>query len=299
MLDEFARRGTVTAVAAALHYTSSAVSQQLAALEAEVGVPLLERVGRRVRLTEMGHVVAEQAREILAVHERARATIERAHESLTGQLSVSVFATVAGALLPPALTHLAEQHPGIRVTTREADPEDAVVDLRNGDLDLAFLVDYPDAPEAWKPGLRTTILGSERLHLAVPRGRHISDVPVELSTLADESWIVSGPHTYYGRAVRAACQRAGFDPSVIHQVDEQATAMAMVAAGLGITPVSDLGEIFRPNNVSVIALTPPIRRQFMLAYRPDAFQRPALRALLSSVETAATELGLTRPSAPS
>src|SRR5690625_2480554 len=112
MLSEFARCGTVTRAAAVLHYTPAAVSQQLAVLEREVGVELLEQVGRRVRLTEIGRVLARHAAEILEAEERARLALEQAQHVLDADLTVGMPATLAGSLVPPILALLAERHPG-------------------------------------------------------------------------------------------------------------------------------------------------------------------------------------------
>ncbi|MQA03473.1 MAG: LysR family transcriptional regulator [Streptosporangiales bacterium] len=291
MLREVARRDGVSAAARALHYSPSGVSQQLAALEDEVGAPLLERVGRGVRLTDVGRVLAEHAEVILDAEQQAQAAVEQVRDTLAAELMAGVFSTVSAALVPAVTADLAERHPEIRLTTRETDPEDAVVDLRHGHLDLAFMIDYPDASEPWPSGLRTVSVGVEDLHLAAPAGQ-FTDGPVRLADLADLDWVISGPHTYYGRAVRAACRRAGFDLRVTHQVDEQATALAMVASGAGITLMSDLGKVFCPDTVDVFPLTKAIKRRLVVAHHPEATRRPAIRAVLESIAAAAAALEL-------
>lgn len=291
MLREVARRDGVSAAARALHYSPSGVSQQLAALEDEVGAPLLERVGRGVRLTDVGRVLAEHAEVILDAEQQAQAAVEQVRDTLAAELIAGVFSTVSAALVPTVTAHLAQRHPEIRLATRETDPEDAVVDLRHGHLDLAFMIVHPDVSEPWPTGLRIATVGVEDLHLAAPAGEFAGG-PVRLADLADLDWIISGPHTYYGRAVRAACRRAGFELRITHQVDEQATALAMVAAGSGITLVSDLGKVFRPANVDVFPLTKPIKRRLVVAHHPEAIRRPAIRAVLESIEAAAATLNL-------
>lgn len=292
MLREVARRGTVTGAAAGLSYTPSAISQQLAALERDTGAALFERVGRGLRLTEVGRVLATHAEDILAAEERAVVAVERAREALVAELRVGVLATVAVALLPPMLARIHADHPGVRVITRETDPEDAVVAVRQGDLDLAFVVDYPDAPMPWESGVDVEPVGDERLHLAAPSRQFPPDTPVGLVELAERSWIISGPDRHYGRAVRAACQREGFEPTVSHQVDEHATAMAMVAAGLGVTLVPDLGLALRPAGVDVVSLSRTVRRRVVLAHRTTTIDRPAVRLFLDTAREAARDLGL-------
>lgn len=291
MLREFHRRGTVTAAATALHYTASAVSQQLAQLERDVGARLFERLGRRVQLTEMGMVLAEHAEEILGSVERATMALEEAQESISVRLTTGVFATVAAGLLPSALTALATSHPGVALRTREVAPETAAVAVRDGDLDLAFVIDYADAPMPWEASLHGSVIAVERLHAAVPVGE-VAAGSISLSELAEHSWILSSPRSHFGRAVRVACHRTGFEPTINHEVEEQSTAMAMVAAGLGVTLVSDLGLTFRPPGVDIVALTSPIMRTVSIAYRATALRRPALHLVIEAVRAAAAELGL-------
>lgn len=287
MLREVARHDGVTAAARALHYSPSGVSQQLAALEGEVGAPILERIGRGVRLTEIGRVLLEHAEILLDAERNAQAAVERAREDLAVELTVGVYSTVAASLIPTVLGDLATHHPRIRLKTREADPEDAVTDLRHGHLDLAFLVDYPEDAEPWPANLTVIPIGLDQLHLVAPTGQ-FEENPIQLASLAAHDWVISGPHTYFGRAVRAACHRAGFELRITHQVDEQATALAMVAAGLGITLMSDLGRAFLPPNVDVLDLHQPIHRNLLIAHHTNAGHRPATPVVLDSIKRAVT-----------
>ncbi|MEJ2889611.1 LysR family transcriptional regulator [Actinomycetospora aeridis] len=291
-LREVARRGGVNAAAASLHYSPSAVSQQLEALGAEVGAPVLERRGRGVRLTEVGRVLTEHADILLAAERRACAAVEEARHTLSARLEVGVFAAAAASLLPAVIADLHAHHPGITLDSFEVDTEDAVTDLRHGQLDLALLLDYPDAPEPWAGDLTVVPLGLDRIHLACP-----ADAPyapgVDLAALAHEHWIISGPRTYYGRAVRTACRRAGFDPLVRHRVDGLATALAMVAVGLGVTLASDLGRVFTPaEGIRIVPFERPLRRAIVVAHLPHAEDRPTVRAVIDAFTRAAAAQGL-------
>lgn len=292
MLRELARRGTITEAAVALHYTASAVSQQLALLEKEVGAALFERVGRRVRLTELGWTLVGHAEEILAAEERARLALEQAQENLVGRLTVGVFATVAAGLLPPVLVALHEQYPGLIVATREIDPDRTPSAVHTGDLDLGFVIDYADAPMTAIGGVRMVPVADERLHLVARNGVFPAGRTVALAELAGAAWIVASPASHFGRAVRVACQRAGFDPRIVHEVDEQATAMAMAGADLGITLVSDLGLAFRPAGVDVLPLVEDLSRSVAMVYRTSAMRRPAVQAFLRAARDSAQRLDL-------
>ncbi|WP_328454923.1 MULTISPECIES: LysR family transcriptional regulator [unclassified Amycolatopsis] len=297
MLRELHRRGTVTAAAVALHYTASAVSQQLAQLERDVGAKLFERLGRRVQLTELGKLLTEHAEEILGSVERATLALEEAQEARTVRLVAGVWASVASGLLPTALTTLATAHPGIEVRTRELAPEDTAEAVRDGVLDLSFVIDYSDAPMPWDAGLERAVVAVERLHAAVPRGA-VPAGSASLDDLAEHPWILASPKSHFGRAMRTACRRHGFAPKINHEVEEQSTAMAMVGAGLGITLVSDLGlRLLRPPGIDVVTLTTPLLRTVSIAYRRTAFRRPALHLVIEAVRAAAAELGLGTESA--
>lgn len=282
ILREVAHHGGVSVAAREMNYSASGVSQQMTALEQDIGAPVLERSGRGIVLTEVGRVLLEHAEILLAAERSAQSAIEQVRDSLAVQLTVGVFSTVAAGLIPGIVEDLARRHPEIRLRTREIDPDDAGIELRHGHLDLAFLVDYPDATEPWSPGITFVPATRDELRLAVPTGR-FPPAQVRLADLAEQDWVISGARTYYGRAVRTACRQAGFDIQITHEVDEQATALAMVAAGLGITLVSDLGRAFLPDTgVDVLDLTRPLRRQLLLAHADASAGRPAIRAFLGS-----------------
>lgn len=299
ILREVARRGGVTAAAEAMHYSPSGISQQLASLEREVGAPLFERLGRGMRLTDVGEVLLRHADLLVSAEQAAVADVEQARGTMSGTLHVGVFATVAAALVPHLVAGLAEHAPGLRLRTREVDPEDALPELHLGHLDLAFLLDYPGAREPWPSTVTTHRLGADAMRLAVPSGWVTRRGPVPLGSLAGLPWIVSGPHTYYGRAVRAACRAAGFELEVTHEVDEQATALAMVGAGLGVTLVSDLARgVGHVGGVDVHRLAEPVMRQVLVGHDAATAARPSVQAFLRSARRAARASGLRPQAAP-
>ncbi|MBB5913006.1 DNA-binding transcriptional LysR family regulator [Nocardia transvalensis] len=291
MLRELYRRGTITAAATALHYTASAVSQQLAQLERDVGTRLFERRGRRVQLTDQGVLLAEHAGEILAAVERATQALEEAGESVTGKITAGVWASVASGLVPDALTALARTHPGISVRTKELAPESTAAAVRDGSLDLSFVLDYSNYPMTWDRGLERAIIAVERLYAAVPVGA-VPAASVTLGELTEHPWILAPARSHFGHAVRLAFQSAGLEPRIDHEVEEQATAMAMVAAGLGVTLVSDLGLALRPPGVDIVPLGDVLTRTVSLAYRTNTARRAALLLVVDAIRTAAAEKGL-------
>lgn len=291
MLRELHRKGTVTAAAASLHYTASAVSQQLAQLERDVGARLFERVGRRVHLTDLGTVLAEHAEEILDSVDRAEMALEEAQSAANVKLTVGCVATVAAGLLPEVMTVLAERRPGISLHVKQIEPEITLHAVRAGEVDLAFAIDYPDAPMRSDSALLATPVAVERLHVAAAEGI-LGQGPLALTDLAEHPWILSGPQTHFAVAVKAACLRAGFTLRITHEVQEQSTAMAMAAAGMGITLVSDLALQQPPSGLDALPLTSPLTRTVSVVYRSTSLRRPSVQMVIDVVRSAAAELGL-------
>ena len=296
MLRELHLRGTVTAVAASLHYSPSGVSQQLAQLEREVGVKLVERHGRRIQLTELGLLLVDHAEEILGSVERATAALEQAQDGVTARLTVGVWASVATGLLPQALSTLAIDHPGIQVRTTELAPEATAAAVREGMLDVSFVIDYSAYPMDWDPALTRTVVAVERLHAAVPTGSFPAET-VSLLDLAEYPWILAGARSHFGKAVRIACHRRGFEPRIAHTVEEQPTALALAGGGLGVTLVSDLALPLVPPGVDILALHEPVMRTVSTAPRATATPRGSIDLFIQAVRTTADEQGLGASSA--
>ncbi|NLE82152.1 MAG: LysR family transcriptional regulator [Rhodococcus sp.] len=291
LLRELERRGTVTAAAQALNYTVSAVSQQLSLLERDAGTILFEKRGRRMVLTEAGVVLAEHAEEILAAVDRARDAMEEARGGVAATLTAGVWASVSTGLLPTALKILEAEHPGIEVRTKELAPEETAGAVRDGDLDFSFVIDYSNYPMPWDPQLTRQVIAVEQMHAALPPGSH-DGTPMLLKDLAEQPWILSGPRSHFGCAVRMAAHAVGFDPKIRHEVGEQTTALAMVAAGLGVTLVSDLGLHLRPDNITIAPLDDQFFRTVSVAHRTTGEVRASLQLVIAAVVAAAKELGL-------
>src|SRR5829696_7325726 len=169
VLREFANRGTIAATADALGYTPPAVSQQLAALEREAGVDLLERSGRTRRLTPAGTELVARTEAVLRELEAAEAALARQRDSVAGVLRVAAFPSAHRALLPPAIGRLAREHPELQVHTRELEPEDSIPLLKLGELDLVIAQEYPFAPQTADAALERTPLRRTRSGSPSPR----------------------------------------------------------------------------------------------------------------------------------
>lgn len=283
LLRDLAHLGTIAAVAEARSYTPSAVSQQLAVLEREAGVPLLERAGRRVTLTSAGRVLVRHAESILADLERATAALTAARTGLSGPLRVGAFPTAVRTLLPAALVTLGLEHPGLELMVSEMDPAlvpDAVRDRR---LDVGLIHDYDVAPVEPDRALDGVPLLDETVYLAVPAAAGTSGGMDPIRAARDAAWIVGTPGTLCHTVALRICHLAGFTPHVRHHADDFATVLALVAAGQGVSLVPQLAAAQPPAAVRLIPL--PTRRRTRIGYRRGAADHPAVAAAVAAIRT--------------
>jgi DNA-binding transcriptional LysR family regulator len=292
MLREVANRRTIAAAAESLGYTASAVSQQLAALERSTGVAVLERVGRNVRLTDAGRELVRHAGELLAGMEAARVALEQVNREPRGELEVTIYESVAATLLPPLLARLAVRYPDLHLRTRQADPDLAIDALAMGDIDLAFAIDYPHAPAPKRADVIRFSVLDDRFHVVVADDDPIQEPVVALADLAGRPFISSPPALSCGRCVVMACRSAGFEPDVVHQLDDYPTTLHLVAARQGVALVPDLGLVQLPAGIRTIELDPPLSRTIQLAYRTASAERPSIAAVRLTLQELVAELRL-------
>ena len=287
-LVELARRGTIAAVAEDMGYTPGAVSQQIARLESVVGHPLTVKSGRGLRLTDVGRVLAEHALEVLRAEEAALAAARAAHTEVRGQLSIGVFGSTAAALLAPLVLRLGEVHPGLRLTSREVVVDETAAAVRRGVVDVAFGVDYPNAPMPREGETQMVPLRTERFALAVAAELD-APVRIDLAGAREWPWILTPGSTPFGRAIRSACRVAGFEPEVVHEVTDTSAALLLAARGLGVTPVTPLMRQLVGVQARVVQLRDLVERRIVLVrHRADA-QRPTVRALTEVLQAVAAE----------
>ncbi|MBE2315204.1 LysR family transcriptional regulator [Solirubrobacter sp. CPCC 204708] len=292
LLRELAHRGTIGAVASALDYSPSAVSQQLALLEKEAGVPLLERAGRNVRLTAAAHTLVGHTDALLARVEEAEADLQAAAEQITGTVRVATFQSAGLYLLAPALQRLARDHPALRVEVTDAEPEMTMPTLALGGLDLVLGDEYPFHPRPPDPRLHREPLLTERFRLVLP-AEHPEAAhggPVSLRALKADAWAVGKPDTHYSELALRACRAlGGFEPDVRHRSNDLLMLLALVANGLAVTLLPDLVRPDRdPGAVARDVAEDPLTRTVFGAIRRGSERRPAVNALLEALrETAA------------
>jgi DNA-binding transcriptional LysR family regulator len=291
LLRELRDRGTVGAVAAALGYSPSAVSQQLRVLEAETGAPLLERAGRRVRLTDAGRTLARHADRLLAAAEEAEAELAAATGGVRGTVRIGAFQTATLALVPAALTSLAEAHPQLRLEVLEAEPEAALHGLGLGELDLVIADEWEYVPRAGHEGLLREELLREGVRLVLPRDHPLARPggPVPAAKLADAAWACGRPPSAHDRLVARTCRvLGGFTPDVRHRSTDLLVLLALVRSGHAVTLLPDLVRAEDDPTLAVRDLAEgPLTRAVFTAVRTASANRPALRAVRAALREAA------------
>ncbi|MFD4556705.1 LysR family transcriptional regulator [Streptomyces sp. NPDC058469] len=279
--------GSVTAAAARLGYTPSAVSQQVGALEKEAGTALLERVGRGVRPTAAGLLLTGYADAIAGQVAEAETALADLVAGRTGRLTVRYFATAGAALVAPAVARLRAEHPGVQLELKLTDPEDPLPEVKEGRADVALVVGASGGHE----GVRLVKLLDDPYLVVLPKGHRLAARrSVELGELAEEPWVGS---EWPGACLDAqldACGAAGFRPRFAVESEDYVTAQGFVAAGLGVALIPRLGLGSRhPDVVVRVVRDPEPVRTIQAAVRETAPPQPALRAFLWALRDAATE----------
>ncbi|MFI6786527.1 LysR family transcriptional regulator [Nonomuraea sp. NPDC050383] len=244
VLHEVARRGGVMRAAEALFLTPSAVSQQLAQLEREVGLALIDRSQRRVSLTPAGRVLAGYAERVEDELAEARRELTRFTERLAGPVRISAFPTVIKHMLVPALRDLAARHPRITPIIHEVYGQPALQELRLGAVDVLITERDMSLPVLSQPSLATRALYVDEYRIVVPPGW--TSPPRSMADLADVPWVAGEPDQACGQALDRLAGLHGFEPRKVHVITEFGPALALVAAGHGVAIVPTLALLDVP-----------------------------------------------------
>jgi len=286
---EVARAGSLTGAARALGWTQPAVSQHLAALEREVGLPLVVRGPGGTTPTEAGEVLLRRADAVAAELRDAEEELAALAQLRAGRVRLQAHPSAAATLVPVAVRALALAHPGVTVGLVEAEPPEALPAVAAGDADvaLAFGHDGPPADLDRLPGLEWLPLREEPLLLVLPPDESPPG-RAGLASYAGADW-VGGCERCRVHLV-ACCRRAGFEPTLRHTTDDYVVVQNLVARGLGVTalPASALAA-YRHPDVQVLECAELGRRSVGLALRPGALQVPATAALVAELRTAARD----------
>ncbi|MQA17063.1 MAG: LysR family transcriptional regulator [Pseudonocardiaceae bacterium] len=295
LLRELKFRGTIAAVAQATNYSAASVSQQLAQLEREAGVPLLERVGRGVRLTGAGAALVPHVDRLLAELERAEATLARSSAEVGGTVRVAAVQTTALWLVPSALSRLIDDYPALRVELSELGPEIALEELRIGAVDLVVGMDLADAPKFVGPSAERRPLLTDRVQAAIPAGHPVASAPgpVPLSDLRDATWVAGRPGTAWNDLLIAACRiHGGFEPDIRYRSNDYGVFLNLVAQNLAVALVPQLARPERNAGIAVRDVA-GLRRDVFLAVRTGGFEHPAIDAVATALTQITQEFSAT------
>ncbi|MET7617584.1 LysR substrate-binding domain-containing protein [Streptomyces sp. NPDC005408] len=293
ILRAVADHRTVTAAAAALYLTPSAVSQQLNALEQETGHALLIRSGKGVRLTAAGEILLAHTHTVLAQLERAEAELAAYAGGAAGEVTVAAFATGIAEVVAPAIAQLAAGHPDIRVRVRDAEGDESLPLVLDGEADLAVAVEYRGAPREDDRRLSRVPLYAEPfdavLHAGHPLG---AGERVELSELSDSDWIGPYPGNPCHDMVLLACELAGFQPRLVHSSDDFRAVVALAGSGAGVAlvPRSALRGMELKDTVVRPVAGPAATRRVFAAVRRGAEAHPLIRPVLDALAKSAAGL---------
>jgi DNA-binding transcriptional LysR family regulator len=292
-LRELEERGTLGAVASALGYSPSTVSQQLALLEKETGAQLLEKAGRGVRMTDAGRLLTHHARVLLSAAEAAEADLAAVSGDVRGTVRAGGLQSAARRLLVPAVGRMMVEHPQVRLEVFEMELEQALPDLRLGAVDLVVVDEYDGHPRPRPAGMRFTTLLEEPVRVVLPTTHPLagSGGPVALAALWSDVWCASAEGTGHHAMIVGTCRSlGGYDPEVRHRSSDSDVQLELVRAGAAVAlmpaivlPVDDPALAVR--EVAEASL----RRRLALVTR-DGPPAPALTRFLAIVTEQARSL---------
>jgi len=291
LLLEVAKQGSVTGAARALSYTPSAVSQQIARLEAEAGQALLERHPRGVALTAAGEVVVARGQSIARQLDAAQQELADLAELRAGRLRIGTFPTAGASLLPLAVTTFRGQHPDVALTVRSARFAALREMLDGREIEVSLLWDY-----AWEPVRDDTLdvvhlLDDPPVLLVAADHRLARRRKVDLAELAAEAWITRAEAHPVASALLRSCREAGFEPEIAFEANDYQEAQAMVAAGIGVAMAPRLTVVNMRSDVRVIPLNRPApTRRILVARLRERPPSPAGTAFVGCLKAVATAL---------
>ncbi|HXD56015.1 MAG TPA: LysR substrate-binding domain-containing protein [Solirubrobacteraceae bacterium] len=289
ILREVAHRGSVSAAAEELAYTQSAVSQQIAALESETGLALLERHPRGVSLTAAGQTLVGHAEAILIRIEAAEEALAAIAGLRGGRLRMASFPTAGATLMPRAIARFRAAYPEVELSLAEGEPQDVAPRLRAGELDLALLFEFEGETLEGERLTRAELL-EDPMFLALPKAHRLATRErLRLEDLSGEAWVQTSEQSPCARHVVRRCHAAGFEPNVAFESDDYQTVQGLVAAGVGVALIPHMALSAVRDDVAIRSLGGGPSRSVIAAMPASARLVPAATAMLGILEEVGAE----------
>lgn len=280
VLSAVARHESVTAAARELHYTQPSISHHLARLEAATGTKLVQRVGRGIRLTPEGKLLASRASEIVGRVDAAAAELAAQVGLRAGRVRLAGFQSVLSTIVPRASEALAQAYPGIEVSLVDVHPGEAMRMLRAGTVDVALIFRYADTP-AEDAGYRLVHVADDPIYLVT------REAAGTITDYRDSAWIGGCERCQY--ELINICQRSGFTPRIAYVSDDMVVMQALVAAGMGVATLPGLAlQAHRAPGIHTAEL-PDVRRQIHAVTFGDPPDPPATSALIQAIRRAVAD----------
>jgi DNA-binding transcriptional LysR family regulator len=283
ILREVACQGSFSAAGDALFLSQSAVSQQIATLEREVGMKLLDRTREGPKLTDAGRVLVSHAEAAIARLDEAERELAAIAGLEGGELRLASFPSASATLLTEAVSTFHRRHPGVRLSVADAEPQESLPRLRSGELDLALTFDYTSRPVAEERDLDRRLVLTESMHVALPKAHELAaESVVPLAELADWEWLCGSRPSTCGEVIFDACRSAGFEPRIGFESDDYHVMQGFIAAGLGVTLLPDLALATLRSDLVVRPTDPaPPDRRVWAAARAEGSRSPATEEMLT------------------
>jgi DNA-binding transcriptional LysR family regulator len=287
--------GSVTAAAAALGYSAPAISQQLAALERDVGMRLTERAGRGIELTPAAGILVAHTDALLAGLDAAESDLAALRDQVSGRVGLAAFPSAAATFVPAAWAALARTAPHVQLDLTEMEPEESLPAVLRGETDIAVAHEYDLLPRPLDPLCERRELLRDPVLIALPAGHPlaVSAARVPLSALAGLPFLAPRTSTSCAEMIQRACARAGFVPTIVARATDFAVLLSLVAAGAGVTLVPALAARWLPPQVRLLTPAEPVTRQIFTVSRRGGDRKPAVRVVLDTLATEAAQLPAT------
>jgi DNA-binding transcriptional LysR family regulator len=296
VLSAVAAHGSFSEAADELSYSQSAVSQAVAALEAQTGLSLLERSRKGVRPTAAGQDLIDHSVGILARLQAAEDSLAALAGLRGGRLRMASFATAGATLMPLAIATFRAAHPDVELHLAEGEPAETVPQLQNGEVDLALLFEFDGASERIEAELDRTFLLRDPMHLALPAGHPLaSRRRIGLADLHDQSWVQTSAESACARHVVSSCLAAGFSPRVAFESDDYQTVQGLVAAGVGVALIPQLALRGVRSDVIVRRLDEGIAARTVVAATAERVPSPAAARMVGVLRDVTGRFDVTQP----